>query len=42
MDVDVKQGLPLVAHIVVALCDNESQRIIPVSALLRRWRFSAN
>jgi hypothetical protein len=31
---DVKAGRPLVAHVVVALCDNEHQGIVPVPAAL--------
>jgi len=34
MDADARQGKPLVAHVVVALCDNESQGIVPVSSAL--------
>jgi len=34
MDADAKQGKPLVAHVVVALADNESQGIAQVSATL--------
>ena len=31
---DTQNGLPLVAHVVVALCDNQYQGIVPVSAML--------
>jgi hypothetical protein len=33
-DADFAAGLPLVAHVVVALCDNEHQGIVPVPAAL--------
>jgi hypothetical protein len=36
MDVDAAAGKPLVAHVVVALCDNENQGIVPVPAHLGR------
>ncbi len=32
LDADVAGGEPLVAHVVVALCDNEFQGIVPVPA----------
>jgi len=31
---DAGSGVPLVAHVIVALCDNESQGIVPVPARL--------
>ncbi len=31
MDIDANNGKPLVAHVVVALCDNEFQEIVPVN-----------
>ena len=34
LDTDAEAGKPLVAHVVVALCDNESQGIVPVPARL--------
>ena len=34
LDGDAGAGRPLVVHVVVALCDNESQGIVPVSAKL--------
>lgn len=34
LDADVADGKPLIAHVVVALCDNESQGIVPVPATL--------
>ncbi len=34
MERDLRAGKPLVAHVVVALCDNASQGIVPVSAEL--------
>ncbi len=34
LDADVAGGKPLVAHVVVALCDNEFQGIVPVPASL--------
>lgn len=34
MDEDVTNGKPLIAHVVVALCDNRFQRIVPVPAKL--------
>ena len=34
LDADAAGGRPLVAHVVVALCDNEFQGIVPVSAKL--------
>jgi len=33
-DADFAAGVPLVAHVVVALCDNEHQGIVPVAASL--------
>ena len=34
LDADVAAGEPLIAHVVVALCDNEFQGIVPVPATL--------
>ena len=34
MDSDAKQGKPLIAHVVVALADNKSQSIVPISPAL--------
>lgn len=34
IDLDAVSGKPLIAHIVVALCDNESQGIVPVNKSL--------
>ena len=34
LDADAEASRPLVVHVVVALCDNEFQGIVPVSALL--------
>lgn len=34
LDTDAEAGKPLVAHVVVALCDNDSQGIVPVPARL--------
>lgn len=34
MDADARAGHPLVAHVVVALCDNENQGILPVPKAL--------
>lgn len=34
IDHDLKRQSPLVAHVIVALCDNENQGIVPVSATL--------
>jgi hypothetical protein len=31
LDSDVENGRPIVAHVIVALCDNENQGIVPVS-----------
>ena len=34
LDVDIREGHPIVVHVVVALCDNANQGIIPVPASL--------
>jgi hypothetical protein len=36
MDTDAAAGKPLIAHVIVALCDNENQGIVPVPAHLGR------
>ena len=41
-DADIEAGQPLIAHVVVALCDNESQGIVPVPARLGNGNDPAN
>ena len=36
----IKKGEPLVAHVLVPLCDNEHQGIVPTSATIRKWNGS--
>ncbi|MBN2498414.1 MAG: hypothetical protein JXR96_27735 [Deltaproteobacteria bacterium] len=42
MDADAAAGRPLVAHVIVALCDNVHQGIVPVKARLGNGRDPAN
>lgn len=42
LDADIAAGRPVIVHVVVALCDNENQGIVPVSATLGNGQDPAN